>query len=99
MSKITITTQNAAQLITSLLNLDVSALQTTEVAQCREPVWELRHTQHQSLASNHIDQRWHTPESLLYCIERLFNCLSEEAKILIQQNLLISRSHQDKINT
>jgi hypothetical protein len=92
MSKITITTQNATQLINSLLNLDVSALQMTEVAQCREPVWELRHTQHPSLTSNHIDQRWHSPESLLYCIERLFNCLSEEAKTLIRQNLLTHRT-------
>lgn len=96
MSKITITTQNAAQLVTSLLNLDVSALQTPEVAQCREPIWELRHTQYPSLTSNHIDQQWRSPESLLYCIERLLNCLSEEAKTLIQQRLLTSRSCQEK---
>jgi hypothetical protein len=82
MSKIIITTQNAAQLVTSLLNLDVSALHTGDIAQCREPIWELRHRQNQSSspASKRIDQRWQSPECLLYCIERLFNCLSEEAQ-------------------
>jgi hypothetical protein len=89
MSKITITTQNAAQLVTSLLNLDVSALHTSDIAQCREPIWELRHRQNQSSspASKRIDQRWQSPECLLYCIERLFNCLSEEAQTLIQKHL------------
>jgi hypothetical protein len=89
MAKITITTQNAAQLVTSLLNLDVSALHTSDIAQCREPIWELRHGHSQSnlSVSKRIDQRWQSPECLLYCIERLFNCLSEEAQMLIQNHL------------
>ena len=45
MSKRTILSQNTSRLISSLLNLDVSALQTTDIAQCREPIWELRQTQ------------------------------------------------------
>ena len=88
MSNTIITTHNTAQWISSLLNLDISALQTSEIAQCRETVWELRHTQNQLRSeAEAIDQRWESAECLGYCIERLFNCLSEEAQRLIQKKL------------
>lgn len=86
MSKMIITAKNAAQWIASLLNLDISALQTSEIAQCRETVWELRQTQNK-LTSEGIDPQWESVECLGYCIERLFSCLSEEAQRLIQTKL------------
>ena len=59
MSKRTILSQNTSRLISSLLNLDVSALQTTDIAQCREPIWELRQTQSKinSSAFHHMNER------------------------------------------
>ena len=94
MSKMVITSQNGAQWVFSLLNLDISALQTSEMAQCRETVWELRQTQNQLISdAQGIDRHWESAECLGYCIERLFNCLSDEAqKILIQQSRLDKRS-------
>jgi len=80
-----INTQNAAQWVSSLLNGDISALQTTETARCREYIWELQHA-HRSSNSSHRNPSGRSTESLLYCIERLFHCLSDEAqKTLIQQ--------------
>lgn len=89
MSKRTILSQNTSRLISSLLNLDVSALQTTDIAQCREPIWELRQTQSKinSAALNHVNQGKEPQSSLYHCIERLFNCLSEEAQRAISQGI------------
>ena len=89
MSKRTILSQNTSLLISSLLNLDVSALQTTDIAQCREPIWELRQTQSKinSAAFNHVNQGKEPQSSLYHCIERLFNCLSEEAQRAISQGI------------
>ena len=89
MSKRTILSQNTSRLISSLLNLDVSALQTTDIAQCREPIWELQQTQSKmKVSAFHHRNEWKEPKSSLYhCIERLFNCLSEEAQRAISQGI------------
>ena len=89
MSKKAIHLQNTEMLISSLLNLDVSALQTTDIAQCREPIWELCRLQSKidSSTSHHMKE-WKEPQSgLHHCIERLFNCLSEEAQRAISQGI------------
>lgn len=89
MSKKTIHLQNTEMLISSLLNLDVSALQTTDIAQCREPIWELCRLQSKidSSTGHHMNE-WKEPQGSLYhCIERLFNCLSEEAQRAISQGI------------
>lgn len=86
MSKMIITSKNAAQWISSLLNLDISALQTAEMAQCRETVWELRQSQNKLIAEG-VDPRWESAECLGYCIQRLFSCLSEEAQRVISQGI------------
>ncbi|MDP4154034.1 MAG: hypothetical protein Q8929_00230 [Bacillota bacterium] len=95
MSKRTINSQNTSMLISSLLNLDVSALQTTDIAQCREPIWELQQTQKTQKTQskmnpfvfNHVNQWKERQSSLRHCIERLFNCLSEEAQRAISQGI------------
>ena len=89
MSKKTIHLQNTEMLISSLLNLDVSALQTTDIAQCREPIWELYQTQSKMNVSafHHVNQWKERQSSLRHCIERLFNCLSEEAQRAISQGI------------
>jgi hypothetical protein len=89
MSKRKIDSQNTSMLISSLLNLDVSALQTTDIAQCREPIWELRQTQSKMNVSefHHVNERKERQRSLRHCIERLFNCLSEEAQRAISQGI------------
>ncbi len=89
MSKMTILSQNTSRLITSLLNLDVSALQTTDIAQCREPIWELCRIQSKKdLSTGHNGNERQEPQnSLHHCIERLFNCLSEEAQRAISQGI------------
>lgn len=66
------------QLVSSLLNLDISALQTSEIAQCREPLWELLNSR-DTLAFNSVNEKAE-PSHLRYCIERLLSCLSEEAQ-------------------
>ena len=89
MSKRTTLSQNTSRLISSLLNLDVSALQTTDIAQCREPIWELCRLQSKIDSSTcHHMKEWKEPQGSLYhCIERLFNCLSEEAQRAISQGI------------
>jgi hypothetical protein len=89
MSKRTTLSQNTSQLISYLLNLDVSALQTTDIAQCREPIWELQQTQSKMSLSafHHRNERKERQTSLRHCIERLFNCLSEEAQRAISQGI------------
>lgn len=89
MSKKTIHLQNTEMLISSLLNLDVSALQTTDIAQCREPIWELCQLQNKKISStgHHVNERKEPQSSLHHCIERLFNCLSEEAQRTISQGI------------
>jgi hypothetical protein len=89
MSKRTIHSQNTSMLIYSLLNLDVSALQTSDIAQCREPIWELQQTQSKMKAStfHHMNERKERQSSLRHCIERLFNCLSEEAQRAVSQGI------------
>lgn len=92
MSKTVISSENIKDWVSSLLNLDISALQTTNIAQCREPIWELRHTHNKSnhtihTLSDNLDPCWGSPASLLYCVERLFNCLSEEAQRVISQGI------------
>ena len=89
MSKRTIHLQNTERLISSLLNLDVSALQTTDIAQCREPIWELCQLQSKrdSSAFHHVNERKEPQSGLRHCIERLFNCLSEEAQRAISQGI------------
>lgn len=89
MSKRTMDSRNTEMLISSLLNLDVSALQTTEIAQCREPIWELQQTQSKMNVSalHHVNERKERQGSLRHCIERLFNCLSEEAQRAISQGI------------
>lgn len=89
MSKRTTLSQNTSRLIASLLNLDVSALQTTDIAQCREPIWELCRIQSKKNSSTGYDgnERQEPQSGLRHCIERLFNCLSEEAQRAISQGI------------
>lgn len=89
MSKMMTHSQNTEKLVSALLNLDVSALQTTDIAQCREPIWELRQTQSKRDSStfHHMNEQKEPQSSLRHCIERLFNCLSEEAQRAISQGI------------
>jgi hypothetical protein len=89
MSKRTIHSQNTSMLISSLLNLDVSALQTSDIAQCREPIWELCRLQSKKDSSTFdiVNERQEPQSGLRHCIERLLNCLSEEAQRAISQGI------------
>ena len=91
MSKRTILSQNTSLLISSLLNLDVYALQTTKDI-CTMSNQYGNYVRHKSkinsAAFNHSENQGKEPQSSLYhCIERLFNCLSEEAQRAISQGI------------
>jgi|GEM_PF-6791688 len=81
MTNLSITPDNRNKLVTSLLNTDIAFLHTQNHALCRELVWELQN------AKESLDPQRASADCLIYCIQRLFNCLSEEAQTFIQKQI------------